>query len=98
MYFASDTQGVLEGYDAVRSHHRAMGFLPGGFQPERELWLEDVLVADFDESAVVTGIWHFGNRVSGQSQGRGPMTMVLVRTSSGYKISHLNLANYPSGG
>ena len=96
-YFAADTQGVLEGYDAVVQHHRDLGFVPGGFQPERELWLEDTLIADFDDSVVITGIWHFGNRVSRESAGRGPVTMVLVRTASGYKISHLNLGNYRPG-
>ncbi len=89
---------MLEGYDAVVEHHRGIGFVSGGFQPERELWLEDTLIADFDDSVVVTAVWHFGNSVSRRSAGRGPMTMVLVRTSAGYKISHLHMANYPTVG
>jgi imidazolonepropionase-like amidohydrolase len=97
-YFASDTEGLLEGYEAVLQHHRELGFLPGGYQPERELWVEDVLVTDFDESAVITGTWYFGNRVGPQTAARGRLTMVLVRTSNGYKISHLHLGDDRTGG
>lgn len=94
-YFASDSEGVKEGYEAVLAHHAAMGFVRGGFQPENELWLEDVVISDFDETAVVTAVWHFGNRVALADAGRGPFTMVVMRTRSGYRISHLNMANYP---
>jgi hypothetical protein len=59
------------------------------------LWLEDVVISDFDDTAVVTAVWHFGNRVVLADAGRGPFTMVVVRTRSGYRISHLNMANYP---
>ena len=88
---------MLEGFEAVRDYHRDMGFVRGGFQPDRELWVDDLLIADFEESAVVTGVWSFGNRVAGQSEASGPLTMVIEETTAGYKISHLNLANYPSG-
>lgn len=94
-YFPLDGEGVRQGFEAVERHHRDLGFVPRGFQPERELWVEDVLIADFDESAVITGVWYFGNRVARESAGRGLMTMVVVRTRNGYRISHLNLANYP---
>ena len=97
-YFSSDGEGVMEGYDAVLAHHRDLGFVSGGFQPDNELWLEDTVIADFEDSAVVTSVWHFGNRVARADEGRGPMTMVLVRTSAGYRISHLNLGNYPPAG
>lgn len=97
-YFSSSSEGVKEGYDAVVRHHRDLGFVSGGFQPENELWIESTLIADFDESAVITGVWYFGNRVSRESAGRGPMTMVLVRTTAGYKISHLHLGNYAPEG
>jgi len=96
-YFASDSEGLLEGYDAVVAYHRGVGFVSGGFRPEHELWLEDTLVDDFGDSAVVTAIWHFGNRVALQSEGQGRMTMVLIRTSAGYKIAHLNLGAYATG-
>jgi hypothetical protein len=86
---------VRQGLEAVVEHQRELGLVPSGVQPERELWVEDPLIADFAEIAVITGVWYFGNRVSRASAGRGPMTMVLERTSNGYKISHLHLANYP---
>ncbi len=97
-YFAPDAQGVLEGYEAVARHHRDLGFVGGGFRPEQELWLEETVFADFDESVVVTAVWYFGNRVSRRSAGRGPLTIVLVRTAAGYKISHLHMGTYPRGG
>jgi len=94
-YFSSDAEGTKEGFEEVLEHHAQMGFVSGGFRPERELWLEDVLISDFESSAVITAIWNFGNRVSRTDAGRGPFTMVVIRTQTGYRISHLNLANYP---
>lgn len=96
-YFGSDARGLIEGLDAVRAYHEAQGFVPGGFRPEADLWLEDTVIADFDDSAVVSAVWHFGNPVSGSELAHGPMTMVIVRTEAGYRISHLNMANYPRG-
>jgi imidazolonepropionase-like amidohydrolase len=93
-YFASDREGLIEGIDAVRAYHADVGFVPGGFAPENELWLEQVTIADFGESAVVGAMWYFGNRVNRLAAARGPMTMVLASTSSGFKISHLNFGNY----
>ncbi|MDA1102203.1 MAG: amidohydrolase family protein [Gemmatimonadetes bacterium] len=97
-YFASDSEGVKEGFDAVLGVHEALGFTSGGFRPENELWLENTLIADFDGSAVITAEWHFGNRVAVADAARGPMTMVVIRTTAGYRISHLNMGNYPPSG
>jgi imidazolonepropionase-like amidohydrolase/ketosteroid isomerase-like protein len=94
-YFPNDAQGAVEGFRAVRAYHQGLGFVPGGFRPEADVWLEKVLIADFDESAVVTARWHFGNRVLGEVAARGPLTLVVVRTAAGYRISHVNMANYP---
>ena len=88
---------MLEGFQTVVDHHREIGFVRGGFRPDQELWLEDALISDFGDSAVVTAVWHYGNRVARQSVGRGPLTMVVVRTEVGFKISHLHLGNYPAG-
>ena len=93
-YFPSDAEGLIEGFDAVLDYHSGLGFVAGGFQPENDLWLEDVIVSDFGESAVVGAVWYFGTRVTRQAEGRGPMTMVLARTSSGFRISHINFGNY----
>ncbi|MDH3269843.1 MAG: amidohydrolase family protein [Gemmatimonadota bacterium] len=94
-YFPSDAEGVIEGYEAVVAYHVEQGFVPGGFRPDEELWLEDTLIADFEDSAVISAVWHFGNRVARRDVARGPMTMVIVRTDAGYRISHVNMANYP---
>lgn len=97
-YFSSDSEGLKEGYDAVRRHHVDLGFVSGGFQPEEDLWVEDVVIADFEESAVVSGVWYFGNRVTRAGARRGPLTIVLERTARGYRISHLHLGNYAPEG
>ncbi len=95
-YFPSDEQELIQGFDAVRDYHVGLGFTPGGFEPENELWLEGVTISDFGESAVISAVWYFGNRVNRQAAGHGPMTMVLTRTDAGWRISHLNFANYPA--
>ena len=97
-YFASDSIGLIEGYDAVVAYHQESGFVSGGFQPDAELWLEDIVIADFDDSAILTGVWRFGNRVSRTDAPSGPLTMVIERTSAGYRIAHLHLGNYPREG
>ncbi len=53
-----------------------------------------MIISDFDDSVVVGAVWYFGTRVNRQAAGRGPMTMVMARTSSGYRISHVNFGNY----
>lgn len=94
-YFASDTEGVMQGWDAVRSYYEEQGFVPGGFSVTDELWLENTLITDFEESAVVSAVWRFGNRVTPADAGRGPFTMVVVKTNTGFRVSHVNMANYP---
>ncbi|MSR21146.1 MAG: hypothetical protein EXR91_09235 [Gemmatimonadetes bacterium] len=93
-YFPSDREGLIEGFAAVREYHEGLGFVAGGFQPESEMWLEQVTVADFEESAVIGAVWYFGTRVNRRAGGRGPLTMVLARTDAGYRISHVNFGNY----
>jgi len=94
-YFPSDRQGLISGFDRVRDYHADLGFVVGGFQPERELWLEDITIADFEESAVIGAVWYFGSRANVAAAGRGPLTMVLARTEVGYRITHVNFGNYP---
>jgi hypothetical protein len=93
-YFPSDREGAIEGFAAVLEYHRGLGFTPGGFDPDNELWLEQVMISDFEDSAVVTAIWHFGARLTRQITGRGPFTMVIARTGAGFRISHVALGNY----
>jgi imidazolonepropionase-like amidohydrolase len=93
-YFPSDREGVIEGFAAVEEYHRGLGFTSGGFEPENEMWLEQVTISDFDDSAVVTAVWHFGARLTRRIVGRGPLTMVIVRTGTGFRISHIAFGNY----
>jgi len=93
-YFPSDGEGLITGIQAVRDYHEGLGFTSGGFDPEQELWLEDVTIANLGESAVIGAIWYFGSRVDRASAGRGPLTMVLTDTARGFRISHVNFGNY----
>jgi imidazolonepropionase-like amidohydrolase/ketosteroid isomerase-like protein len=93
-YFPSDREGLITGIDAVLAYHEELGFAPGGFEPDDELWLEDVTVANLGESAVIGAIWHFGSQVNPAGAGRGPLTMVLLRTAAGFRISHVGFGNY----
>jgi len=97
-YFANDSVGMIEGFDVVRAYHAGLGFVSGGFRPDDELWIEDVVISDFDESATVSAVWHFGSRVARDEAARGPLTIVVVRTTTGYRIAHVNMGNYPRGG
>jgi imidazolonepropionase-like amidohydrolase len=93
-YFASDREGLIAGFEAVRDYHADLGFVAGGFQPEDELWLEEITIADFEESAVVGAVWYFGTRVNPAAARRGPLTMVLTDTQGGFRITHVNFGNY----
>jgi len=91
-YFSSEKEGVIIGIEAVKEHHEGFGFVPGGKEQPNKLWLEDLHIAEFDTSAVVTGIWFF-QRPDGSEQ-RGPVTIVYVREGSRLRIAHMNFSNY----
>lgn len=93
-YFASDREGLIRGYDDVHGYLEGLGFVSGGFEPEREMWFEQVSLSDFGESAVAGGVWYFGRRLDRRAAGRGPLTLVLARVGEGWRISHVNFGNY----
>ena len=93
-YFPSDAEGLITGIDAVLTYHEGLGFSSGGFQPDDELWLEGVTIVNLGESAVIGATWYFGSRANRPAAGRGPLSMLLTRTSAGLRISHLHLGNY----
>jgi len=93
-YFPSDEEGLITGFEAVLAYHEGQGFTTGGFEPDGELWLEDVTIADLGESAVIGAVWYFGSRLNRPGAGRGPLTMVLTRTVAGLRISHVHFGNY----
>jgi ketosteroid isomerase-like protein len=93
-YFPSDEEGLIKGFAAVRDYHEELGFASGGYQPDNEMWLEDVTVANLEETTVVGAVWYFGSRANRPAAGRGPLTMVLARTPAGLRIAHVHFGNY----
>lgn len=97
-FFGSDSEQVVEGFDDVLAWHEAQGFVSGGFQPDNELWLDDAIVSDYDDSAVVAATWSFGRRIAPDQAATGPLTMTIVRTESGFRIVHLTMSVRRAGG
>lgn len=95
-YFAPEEETMITGYEHVRAYHEGLGFTSGGFVPEGELWLEEVDIEDFGEAAVVGATWYYGSRANRQAAGRGPLTLVLTRTSRGLRIAHVHFGNHPT--
>jgi len=94
-YFSSEREGLIEGFAAVRAHHEGFGFVEGGTEPDRELWVEDVRSTVFGNAAVVGAIWLFGDRAAPpDSIARGPMTIVYVWAGDRYRIAHMHFAEY----
>lgn len=93
-YLSSEREGLIEGFDALIPHHEGFGFVSGGLSPESELWVEDVAGTSLGNSAVVTGVWFFGDRAERDAAGRGPMTVVYTLYGDEYRIAHMHFANY----
>ena len=91
-YFSSEKEGAIIGFDAVREHHKGFGFIPGGKEQPNKLWVENLHSADFNSSAVVTGIWYF--QKSDNSEQRGPVTIVYIRQGDQFRIAHMNFSDY----
>lgn len=94
-YFSSEKEGVIRGFEAVKKHHEGFGFEPGGKVQESKLWVDDIEVDFFGGTAIVTGIWYF-QRESEERMApqRGPLTFVYVKEEPGYRLAHLNFAEY----
>ncbi len=93
-YFSSELEGLLRGYERILEHHRGFGFVPGGTARDRVIWVGDVEIADFGETALVGAIWHFGDPSAPAEAQRGPMSLLAVRTPAGYRIAHMHFATY----
>jgi len=95
-YFSSEKEGLIQGFEQLRPHHEAFGFVDGGKRPEKFLWLEDLETRVYDSSALVGGIWYFGDRsLPKDSVSYGPVTFILIRDKEGTaKIVHTHFANY----
>jgi ketosteroid isomerase-like protein len=92
-YFSSEKEGAVVGFDALMEHHRGFGFVEGGKESHNRLWLEDVKIAVYEGSAVVTAIWYFSRGGSPEAQ-KGPVTLVYIESGDGYRIAHANFSNY----
>jgi len=92
-YFSSEKQGVIKGFDALVKHHEGFGFVRGGKAQPNKLWLEDLDIEDFGDSALVCAIWFFKCPTSETPQ-KGPVTLAYVRTAEGWRIAHANFGNY----
>jgi len=91
-YFSSEREGLIQGIQSVREHHRSFGFVNGGSHPLTKLWLEDVLIEEYGTAAVVTAIWFF-QRQDGRLQ-RGPVSIFYTKQNGNFKIAHMNFSNY----
>jgi ketosteroid isomerase-like protein len=91
-YFSSEFEGLISGIEAVRDHHRRMGFVSGGKQSDNRLWVEDTHITLLGDAAIVATTWHF-RRSTGERM-RGPATMVYQVTGDGPRLAHLNFGNY----
>ena len=92
-YLSSEKEGVMQGIDAVRDHHKGFGFVEGGKESANKLWVEDLQTTQLDAAAVVAGIWFF-QRPTGRIQ-RGPFTSVYALKGNEYRLVHQNFGNYP---
>ena len=92
-YFSSEKQGAVKGIEALMRHHEGFGFVKGGKVQPNKLWLENVDVEAFQGAAIVTAIWFFKRGESGKTQ-KGPVTLVYVPASGGWRIAHANFGNY----
>jgi len=94
-YFSSEKEGLIEGFTAVREHHRGFGFIEGGKIQDNKLWVEDLHVNVYSPVAVVTGIWFFRRGPEGSKDiSRGPVTFVYVREEEEYRLAHLHFSEY----
>ncbi len=95
-YFSSESRGLIKGYDQMKPHHEGFGFVAGGKQPAKTLWLEDIDITLQPDFAVVGAIWYFGDKsMPKDSVQNGPVTFVMMRDSKGMlKIMHTHFANY----
>jgi hypothetical protein len=94
-YLSSEREGLIKGIDEVRSHHEGFGFVVGGREAEQDLWVEDLHTTSFWPTAIVTGIWLFGDREGApEAAQRGPFTFVYVQRGDNYRLAHLNFGTY----
>ena len=93
-YFSSETEGLIQGFEAIVAHHRGFGFEAGGVERDQSIWVEGVDVTDFGATALIGAIWFFGDPESPDDAQRGPMSLLAVRDGDHYRIGHMHFATY----
>ena len=95
-YFSSEKEGLMIGYQHLKLHHSGFGFVEGGKQPEKSLWLEDMETKIYGETAMVAAIWYFGDKnIVKDSVSNGPVTFIFIKDKQdNVKIVHTHFANY----
>jgi ketosteroid isomerase-like protein len=92
-YFSSEKRGLIKGIDKLVDHHEEFGFVPGGKETGNRLWLEDVEIEEFTDSAAVKADWVF-QREGGDEAQRGPVSIQYLKTGGGWRIAHAHFSNY----
>jgi hypothetical protein len=92
-YYSSEKRGLIRGMDALLKHHEEFGFVEGGKDSPNSLWLEDTQTEVFEGAVLFKADWCF-RRGSSEKVQRGPVTLVYVPTSDGYRIAHAHFSNY----
>ncbi|MDW8332163.1 MAG: hypothetical protein RMK43_10965 [Cyclobacteriaceae bacterium] len=94
-YFSSEYDGLIEGLEKLREHHRKFGFVDGGKTTGNTLWLENLKERPVGAAALlVTGTWYF-RRIDSVRPQTGPVTFLLGKVSGRWKILHAHFANSP---
>ena len=95
-YFSSEKEGLMIGYQHLKLHHSGFGFVEGGKQPEKSLWLEDMETKIYGGTAMVAAIWYFGDKnIVKDSVSNGPVTFIFIKDKQdNVKIVHTHFANY----
>ncbi len=91
-YFSSEKEGVIRGFEAVKTHHEGFGFVPGGNKSQKRLILVDVDHTCTANQPIVTAIWYF-QHPDGRLQ-KGPVSISYVYDGNAYRIQHMHFANY----
>ena len=92
-YFSSEKQGLIKGIDSLVRHHEEFGFVAGGKETGNRLWLEDLDIEEFADSAAVKADWLFQRKGSDRTQ-RGPVTILYVKAGEGWRIAHAHFSNH----
>jgi len=92
-YFSSEKRGLIKGIDKLVDHHKEFGFVPGGKETGNRLWLKDVEIEEFTDSAVVKADWLFQRKGSDEAQ-RGPVSIHYFKAGDGWLIAHAHFSTY----